>query len=567
MPPLFPILIALRGIVVDTSGSPVPFAYVSCGGSGTYTDMDGTFAMDDASCDSIRVEHIAYRDTLLRVHGDYVRIVLRSSVVEMGPSIVRARYERVIQSVEEEDVSDGIFDEPLINPEPAPYGAGISLSAMPPEYTLILVDGRPVYGRILGGVDVFSLPFTDAKRVEIMSGSSSALYGSYAIGGVINIITGGSRGVYASSSGDFRIRWPLSSIFGSSIYAGRASYYPVVVYSLGTSINSPLYLRVDASWKENPSTGENISDVRGYVDLGGLYLNYFGHVYRIRNAVRSFTSEYHLSWSDERSGLLKNGVIKWRYGLHGEWMKSSLVDGFPFYGETFFAFEYTRSRYSLAGRLVLDSRLRFPVLLPQVSIETGVLVFNLGAGYRPPHLKEMYIHLDYPELGFRVEGNPDLRPEKSVSASVSFSTSSLFLSLRYSRIWDYIDADVGYYDGNVPVFVYMNVDSYDAISHEGRVEHSAGGWNFRASWQLARSGFDVPPYRFRAGISYGGWSLEFLASGPTRFSPSYSRWSLSKEMEMGSVKVRIGVKDVFNQTANLSVPYLKGREVYAQVDF
>ncbi len=567
MPFLLPILTAIHGIVVDTSGFPVPFAYVSCGRSGIYTDMDGTFAIGDASCDSIRVEHIAYRDTLVRIRGEYIRIVLHPSAVEMGPSIVRARYEKVIQSIEEEDVSDGIFDEPLINPEPAPYGAGISLSAMPPEYTLILIDGHPVYGRILGGIDVFSLPLTDAKRVEIMSGSSSALYGSYAIGGVINIITGGSRSIYVSSAGDLRISFPLSSYYGSSIHAGRISYSPVVVYSFGTSITNPLYLRMDASWKENPSTGETISDFRGYLDFRGFYLNYFGHTYRIRDAVRSFTSEYHFSWSDRRDGLFKGGVVKWRYGLHGEWMKSNLVAGFPFYGEGFIAFEYTRSRYSVAGRLVMDNRLGFPVLLPQASIEMGPLVFNLGAGYRPPHLKEMYIYLDYPELGFRVEGNPDLKPEKSVSASASFSTEYLFLSLRYSRIWDYIDADVGYYDGNIPVFVYMNVDSYDAISHEGRVDYSLGEWGFRASWQLARSGFDVPPYRFRARVSYGGWSVEFLSSGSTRFSPAYSRWSLSKGLDIGKMKIRIGVRDLFNQTANLGVPYLKGREVYAQIDF
>ncbi len=529
--------------------------------------MDGRFSLQASTCDSVRVEHIAYRDTLVRLRGGYLRIVLRPSAVEMGPSIVRARYEKVIQSIEGEDVSDGIFDEPMLNPEPAPYGAGLSLSAMPPEYTLVLIDGHPVYGRILGGIDVFSIPLADARKVEIMSGSSSALYGSYAIGGVINIITGGSRGVYASSSGDFRIRWALSSRYGSSIYASRMSYSPVVVYSLGTSISSPLYLRMDASWKENPSTGESIRDFRGYLDFRGLYLNYFGHTYRIREALRSFTSEYHITWSDGRDGLLRGGVVKWRYGLHGEWMKSSLVEGFPFYGEGFVAFEYTRSRYSVAGRLVMDSRLKFPILLPQASVEVGPLVLNLGAGYRPPHLKEMFIHLDYPELGFRVEGNPDLRPEKSLSTSLSLSTDFLFMSLRYSRIWDYIDADVGYYDVNIPVFVYMNVDSYDAISHEGRVEYSRGRWGFSASWQLARSGFDVPPYRLRARVSYGGWSVEFLTSGATRFSPSYSRWSLYRRVDIGGVRVRIGVRDLFNQTANLSVPYLKGREVYAQVDF
>ncbi|GEM_PF-4020262 len=567
MPWVFPLLIAVHGIVVDTSGDPVPFAYISCGGNGTYTDMDGTFSLEGAECRALKVEHIAYRDTLVRVSSGHVRIVLRPYALQMEASIVRARYEKVIQTIDEEDISDGIFDEPLVNPEPTPYGAGISLSAMPPEYTLVLVDGHPVYGRILGSVDVFSLPLSGAKRVEIMSGSSSALYGSYAVGGVINIITGDAGTFYASSSGDFRVAWPISSRFGSSIYAGKSLYRPVVVYSLGTSINSPIFLRMDASWKENPSTGETITDFRGYGDFLGFYLNYFGHTYRIKGAVRSFTSEYHLSWSDTREGLLGGGILKWRYGFHGEWMKSNLVNGFPFYGEGFAAFEYTRSRYSVAGRLVMDNRLRFPVFLPQVSVEMGLLVFNLGAGYRPPHLKEMYIYLDYPELGFRVEGNPNLRPEKSVSTSIALSMDFLFLSLRYSRIWDYIDADIGYYDGNTPVFVYTNTDSYEAFSHEGRLVYSAGGWGFRASWQVAKSGFDVPPYRMRVGVSRGGWSVDFFMVGSTRFAPAYSRWSISRGLKVGDVEIKVGIRDVFGQTANLDVPYLKGRELYAQVNF
>lgn len=68
-------------------------------------------------------------------------------------------------------------------------GAGASLQGLPPDYTLVLVDGLRVPGRIDGVIDLDRFALEDVERVEVVRGSSSALYGSDAIGGVINIIT------------------------------------------------------------------------------------------------------------------------------------------------------------------------------------------------------------------------------------------------------------------------------------------------------------------------------------------------------------------------------------------
>ncbi|CAM1335062.1 TonB-dependent receptor plug domain-containing protein [Tenacibaculum aestuariivivum] len=66
---------------------------------------------------------------------------------------------------------------------------GVQLQGVAADYTLILIDGVPVVGRTSGNIDLNRLTVNNIKQIEIVKGPSSSLYGSEAIGGVINIIT------------------------------------------------------------------------------------------------------------------------------------------------------------------------------------------------------------------------------------------------------------------------------------------------------------------------------------------------------------------------------------------
>lgn len=76
-----------------------------------------------------------------------------------------------------------------------PATTDILIRGMPGDYTLLLVDGRrqgtrETMNRGTGGVQANLLPRLDAiERIEVIRGSMSALYGSDAMGGVINVIT------------------------------------------------------------------------------------------------------------------------------------------------------------------------------------------------------------------------------------------------------------------------------------------------------------------------------------------------------------------------------------------
>ena len=62
---------------------------------------------------------------------------------------------------------------------------------------LVLLDGRPVPGTQLGGVDLATFSTTGVERIEVVEGPGATLYGSGAVGGVINIITTSSRSANA----------------------------------------------------------------------------------------------------------------------------------------------------------------------------------------------------------------------------------------------------------------------------------------------------------------------------------------------------------------------------------
>ena len=73
-----------------------------------------------------------------------------------------------------------------------PTSQGVSLRGIGPSgvsRSLVLLDGVPFNDAFGGWVYWTALPMESAERIEVVNGASSSLYGSYAMGGVLNVVT------------------------------------------------------------------------------------------------------------------------------------------------------------------------------------------------------------------------------------------------------------------------------------------------------------------------------------------------------------------------------------------
>lgn len=89
---------------------------------------------------------------------------------------------RSIQEVLETELAGVEFHQ-------AGYGESMTFQGLDARYLLFLVDGERIAGETYGNVDYGRIPLNNIERIEIVRGASSVLYGSNAMGAVVNIIT------------------------------------------------------------------------------------------------------------------------------------------------------------------------------------------------------------------------------------------------------------------------------------------------------------------------------------------------------------------------------------------
>jgi outer membrane receptor for ferrienterochelin and colicins len=122
-----------------------------------------------------------------------------------APVITQVITAKQIESKGFETVQD-VLEADMPGIEFQRHGASndINIQGIEARNVLILIDGERMAGETRGNVDYSRLNTNDIERIEIIKGASSALYGSQAMGAVINIISKTSKQkVYANISSKY----------------------------------------------------------------------------------------------------------------------------------------------------------------------------------------------------------------------------------------------------------------------------------------------------------------------------------------------------------------------------
>lgn len=202
----------IKGIV-HSGGLPIAFASVLVPGHapGMVTDTLGRFILartDSLPC-TIRVLAPGYFEYTTVVTGQQlINIDLKRNFREMEEVVVTGTMKeisRLESPIPVEVITSRFFQK---NPTPNLFEAvglvngvkpqlncnvcntgDIHINGMEGPYTMILIDGMPIISSLSTVYGLSGIPNSIVDRIEVVKGPASSLYGSEAMGGIINVIT------------------------------------------------------------------------------------------------------------------------------------------------------------------------------------------------------------------------------------------------------------------------------------------------------------------------------------------------------------------------------------------
>ena len=150
--------------------------------------------------DALHAQDVAKEASLQEVvvTGTGTRHLLKNAPVQT--EVITRRMLDSYGSKSLEDILSGLTASFAFNE--GDMGGQMQLNGLGNNYILILIDGKRIHGDVGGENDLGLIDPQNIEKIEIVKGAQSALYGSDAIAGVINIITKKhtEKGIYADNS-------------------------------------------------------------------------------------------------------------------------------------------------------------------------------------------------------------------------------------------------------------------------------------------------------------------------------------------------------------------------------
>ena len=208
----------LIGHVVDKySGEHLPFISVALKGTtiGTTTDATGHYFMKNLKegTFTVVVSSVGYKtvqkevalkkgqtielnfeieEDLIAIEGVVVSANRNETTRRMAPTLVNVMSMQTFENTNSTCLAQGLNFQPGVRVENNCQNCGyqqVRINGLDGPYTQILIDSRPIFSALSGVYGLEQIPANMIDRVEVMRGGGSALFGSSAIAGTINIIT------------------------------------------------------------------------------------------------------------------------------------------------------------------------------------------------------------------------------------------------------------------------------------------------------------------------------------------------------------------------------------------
>jgi len=202
---------------VTSKNNPVPYAsvYIKNSSEGTNADENGNFELLLVPNRNmvLKISSQGYRSftknvTLTNAETKILNIELIEDILGLdqivvsatrnriskkeAPVIVKVLSPKLFQATQSISLADGLNYQPGVRVETNCQNCGftqVRLNGLEGQYTQILVNNRPVFSGVNGVYGLEQIPISIINRVEVVKSGGSALFGSNAIAGTINIIT------------------------------------------------------------------------------------------------------------------------------------------------------------------------------------------------------------------------------------------------------------------------------------------------------------------------------------------------------------------------------------------
>jgi len=562
---LVPVIIAaagntLSGSISDSdSDEPLEFANVFFDGTeiGTVTDEDGYFYFSEIPFNSgtLRVSMMGYEPISQSIQFPFntrLELSLNRTLIEMSSIVITGtRTERYLKDVPVTtqvlkgdklresgpmDVSQILNELTGVAVVENQFGTGIELAGFGADHILVLIDGMEILGRTNGQLDISQIATDQIERIEVVKGASSALYGSEAMGGIINIITkkpqkdfnislSGDAGSYGRLNGDVTLMGGIgnwrSKLFvnrrkyggndsnNSSLWENGSSY---TKYNTGFRIENPKILdgilRLDNRTfieRKILNTEDLFEDITDNMRITnrleyegnrksiqyktGMEYSYFNHLYEqfVMTSGKTKASDttidnlfkIDMTFQKEISNHLLNGGVGYEYeSIESDRINTNRQNSNLVFGFAQDEWQLNPKLTFLAGFRVDGHSLYGNYLSPKFSLmfkpePISRIRVSFGNGFKAPTFKELFLDYQVLQIDYNIIGNPNLEPEIS-----------------NSLIFDMERWHTNKYHGRVNIFYNEIKNLIDYVS-KGYDEKGQHIWQTANIYKAITKGFDI----------------------------------------------------------------------------